>query len=113
MTKTCDWIGGSGTKYTYHIHELPISFKKNDGNYIYSKLNANSNWVPIYIGEGDLSERIGDRHHQATCIRNKGATHVHEHLNSTKNARKIEEQDLLQNYTNAYQPNGCNEKEGG
>ena len=114
MADTCDWVGASGTKYTYHIHELPISFQDNNlGNYIYSKLNSENKWVPIYIGEGDLGDRISNNHHQATCIRNKGATHVHEHLNNSEESRKNEEEDLLSCYTNAYNPNGCNEKEGG
>ena len=114
MAKTCNWKGKSNTIYEYHIHELPASFNDDQpGNYIYSKLNDKNLWVPIYIGEGDLGDRISDDHHQATCIRRKGATHVHEHLNESQTARKKEEADLLARYTVAYKPNGCNVKKGG
>ena len=111
---TCVWIGESNTKYTYEIWELPVSFKPDQyGNYIYSKKNTEGKWVPIYIGEGDLAVRVSENHHQATCIKSKGATHVHVHLNSDEKAGKAEESDLLARHTNAYKPNGCNEKSGG
>ena len=111
---TCTWTGASGTNYTYYIWELPANFDPNQvGNYIYSKKNSEQKWVPIYVGEGDLASRVSDSHHQAACIKSRGATHVHVHLNANENARKAEEADLLARYTNAYKPNGCNEKAGG
>ena len=111
---TCTWRGASGKTYTYYIWSLPASFGPNqDGNYIFSKKNPAGKWVPIYIGEGELASRVSDSHHQAACIRAKGATHVHVHLNSSERARKAEESNLLTNYTNAYKPNGCNEQPGG
>ncbi len=112
--ETCNWTGVSGKTYKYYVYQLPASFDPNqDGNYIYTKINNNNKWVPIYIGEGDLDVRVGPNHHQASCINSKGATHVHVHLNSAKQDRLSEEQDLLANYTNAYKPNGCNERTGG
>ena len=111
---TCVWAGASGKTYTYYINQLPVSFNSDqDGNYIYSKLTATGKWAPIYIGEGDLASRISDSHHQAACIKSKGATHVHVHLNSLHTARKSEEEDLLTNYSSSYKPTGCNEKWGG
>ena len=111
---TCDWTGASGKNYTYYIWSLPANFDPDqDGNYIFSKKNSEGQWIPIYIGEGDLAERVSDSHHQATCIKSKGATHVHVHLNKSEIDRKAEESDLLARYTNAYKPNGCNEKIGG
>lgn len=111
---TCTWTGSSGTTYTYYIHQLPVSLQEAYGNYIYSKASAEPNrWLPIYIGEGDLADRIGSAHHQATCIRRTGATHVHVHTTASKNLGQREEKDLLGNYTNAYQPQGCNVKPGG
>ncbi len=79
---------------------------------MYTKI-VNNKWIPIYIGEGDLQTRISDSHHKANCIKEKGATHVHVHLNANEQMRLNEEQDLLANFTNAYMPVGCNEKEGG
>ena len=110
----CDWTGVSKTNYTYYVYELPASLKDEQGNYIFCKLNADRRWVPVYIGEGNLKDRVtSGNHHQADCIESKGATHVHAHLTATKQDSQDEEQDLLGNYTNAYQPLGCNEKLGG
>ena len=111
---TCNWIGGSGTSYTYWIHALPVSLSPNQaGNYIYAKLNTERKWVPVYIGEGDLAERAGPGHHKAVCIKRKGATHFHCHAAGREQDRNREEADLLAGYTNAYEPYGCNEKTGG
>jgi len=111
---TCTWYGGSGKAYTYYIHPLPIAFNAGqDGNYIFSRMNEEGKWVPIYIGEGDLADRISDGHHQAASIGQKGATHVHAHLNRAVRDRTDEEADLLARYTNAYKPFGCNERVGG
>jgi hypothetical protein len=113
QTQTCTWTGESGRGYTYHVHALPISFNAGQlGNYIYSKLNANDQWVPIYIGQGDLGDRVSDSHHKAQCIKAKSATHVHVHLSATKKAAETEEADLLGYYANAFEPHGCNEASG-
>lgn len=106
----CEWTGASGKKYKYNIYDLPTSFKeKQDGNYIYTKKSTEGEWIPIYIGQGDLKGRT-DNHHQADCISRKGATHIHAHLNAQEAERLAEEGDLLLNYNKAYQPNGCNVK---
>ena len=110
---TINWVGESGKQYKFYIKRLPVSFNENqDGNYIYARLNEDNRWIPIYIGQGDLKART-ENHHQSGCINLKGATHIHVHLNSLKEDRLVEERDLLAHYTNAYQPNGCNEREGG
>lgn len=108
------WTGASGKQYSYWVYELPASLNSGqDGNYIYTRIENNT-WTPIYVGEGDLSERTNiDGHHQSQCLRNKGATHVHAHLNSSERDRLAEEDDLLANYPQAYQPTGCNERPGG
>lgn len=108
----CIWTGRSGIKYTYYVYDLPISFEKVDGNYIYCKI-VNNGWVPVYIGQGDLADRVGPKHHKAHCIYLKGATHIHVHTNTIEKSRIAEESDLLANYTQAYEPTGCNEKTGG
>src|SRR5215468_8376703 len=106
---SCAWIGASGKSYTYYVYTRHPEINAGQfGNYIYSKLNTEGKWVPVYIGEGDLSVRCTKSHHQIACINAKGATHVHMHLNATEADRWAEESDLLARYTNAYQPNGCN-----
>lgn len=113
-SKTCVWKGASETDYTYYIHPRhPELAPDQPGNYIYSKLNSENKWVPIYIGQGDLSVRATTDHHRIECIDSKGATHIHLHLNANKADRLAEEQDLLARYTNAYAPAGCNRKIGG
>ncbi|NIM49072.1 MAG: hypothetical protein GTO22_07405 [Gemmatimonadales bacterium] len=107
-------MGASGEKYTYFIWELPAPLSPGqDGNYIYARQGPQGQWVPIYIGEGELADRASGSHHKADCIRRKGATHFHCHLNSPVEARRAEEWDLLRNYGNAYEPDGCNERPGG
>lgn len=110
---TCKWEGGSGEYYTYYVWKLPANFDSGqDGNYIFAKKNSEGLWVPIYIGQGDLRERAKN-HHKAECIKRKGATHIHVHLNKVEENRLSEESDLLKVYSNAYSPYGCNEKIGG
>jgi hypothetical protein len=110
----CNWTGASGTSYLYFIHKLPVNFTAGQfGNYIFAKVNAENKWVPIYMGEGELHDRVSNVHHQWDCIQSKGATHIHAHINNKEQDRLTEERDLLARYTNAYAPSGCNEKKGG
>ncbi len=108
-----NWTGVSGKQCKYYIWELPVNFSENQcGNCIYSRMNKNNRWVPIYIGQGNQRDRT-ENHHETACIKSRGATHIHVHLNSLKENRLEEERDLLANYSRAYQPTGCNEREGG
>ena len=109
------WKGASGAGYGYWVHGIPTSINPGqDGNYIYAKKDAQGLWQPIYIGQGDLKARTDiDNHHQSRCLKAHGATHVHVHTSGREAERLAEEQDLLSNYTQAYQPVGCNEKPGG
>jgi hypothetical protein len=112
--ETCTWTGASGQNYTYYIHPRHPNINAGQmGNYIYAKKNAAGRWVPVYIGQGDLSVRSTRDHHRIECIDKKGATNIHMHLNSRETDRLAEERDLLGRYTNAYAPEGCNVKKGG
>lgn len=106
------WTGASGTKYRYWSKELPYSCKPDqDGNYIFTKI-VNDKWIPIYIGQGDINDRVNDETYYNYSI-GKGATHVHVHTNSTEADRLDKEQDLLEGHPSAYKPAGCNKKMGG
>ena len=106
------WTGKSGTKYGYWSKQLPFSCNPGqDGNYIFAKI-VNNVWVPIYIGQGDLHDRVNDPTHYK-CATGKGATHVHVHTNTKEQDRLNEESDLLAGHSNAYAPTGCNQKVGG
>lgn len=108
---TCDWLGASGTRYRFYVFPVPASFEAGQaGNYIYARRGPDRRWIPVYIGEGDLADRAGPSHHKARCIQRKGATHFHCHLNGGQEARRLEEADLLARYTNAFEPNGCNDR---
>ena len=108
------WKGASGKEYTYWIYQIPASFNSGqNGNYIYTKV-VNNMWVAVYIGQGDIGDRTKiDNHHQSRCLKSKGVTHVHVHLNAREVDRIAEEQDLLAGNPEAYQPIGCNEKTSG
>lgn len=110
-TQTETWEGASGTQYTYYVYPLPHSFAENKGNYIFARIGAGK-WVPIYIGEGDLKDRVSNPD-QGACIDSKGASHIHARLNENEQSRKAEESDLLAGHPEAYVPNGCNVKPGG
>lgn len=112
--QTCNWTGASGKNYIFYVWPRHPDIKSGQmGNYIYTKLNSEGRWVPIYVGQGDLSVRSTSDHHRIECIDKKGATHVHMHTNTREEDRLAEERDLLARYTNAYAPNGCNVKKGG
>jgi hypothetical protein len=91
----CIWTGASGVSYTYYIRPCGAALAPSQmGNYIYAKKNSEDEWVPIYIGQGDLS---GSGPHQQ-LLDSRGATHVHMHLTTTEEARLAEERDLLARY---------------
>ena len=111
---TCTWTGASGSKYVYEIHARHPKLPPNEpGNYIYAKMDEHRRWVPIYIGEGNLTQRAATAPHCVECIDAKGATHVHVHINADRDDRETEMKDLLENFPQAYAPDGCNEKKGG
>jgi hypothetical protein len=92
---TIIWTGFSARDYTYYIYRLPCVFDPQPGNYVFAKQTAPGQWRPIYIGEtGDLSERF-EHHHKMPCIEAHGATHIHVHLEASRQARRDEEMDLL------------------
>ena len=112
--QTCVWQGAFGRDYTYYIFPRGTKIVSGKcGNYIYARLSADNRWIPVHIGEGDLSVRCSNNHHQQQCLNIKGATHVHMHLNGDHQARWKEEADLLSRFTNSYAPSGCNIKPGG
>jgi len=108
--QTCTWTGASGRKYVYDVYRRhPKVTPHQAGNFVYAKMDKQKRWVPIYIGQGDLTQRAAVDRHCAECIDTKGATHVHVHVNFDKEDRLAEEKDLLNNFPQAYFPDGCNE----
>jgi len=96
--------------YTYYVYTWPTTFADGQfGNYIFTKIVKNT-WIPIYIGQGDLGKHISGRHVKAQCISSKGATYVHVRINPDESSRISEMNDLLNKFTQAYEPVGCNDK---
>jgi hypothetical protein len=93
----CSWTGASGVSYVYYIRPRGSALAPNQmGNYICAKKNSEGQWVPVYIGQGDLSASGS----QQRLLDSRGATHVHMHLTTTEEARLAEERDLLARYPN-------------
>src|ERR1700722_4336456 len=107
------WTGVSGKQYKYWVYPRRPNIKEGSlGNYIYARL-IGDRYQAVYIGQGDLSVRSTDDHHQINCIDLKGATSVHMHLNGVEADRLAEERDLLVSNPGSYTPSGCNIKRGG
>ena len=50
------WTGASGASYTFYIQPRGSPLAPNQmGNYIYAKKESEGEWMPVYIGQGDLS----------------------------------------------------------
>lgn len=108
--QTCTWTGASGRKYIYDVYRRhPKVTPHQAGNFVYAKMDTQKRWIPIYISQGDLTQRAAVERDRAACIDSKGATHVHLHVNFDKEDRLAEEKDLLSNFPQAYIPDGCNE----
>lgn len=107
MSDTHEWEGFTGNKYAYAVHKLSWRPRKDqDGNYIFAKF-VSKQWHAVYIGQGDLQDRY-DEALEEGCVTDKGATHYHVHLNSTKQARLDEERDLIDGNPECEAPIGCN-----
>ena len=95
-----EWEGASGKVYRYWTYSINnFSFKAEPGNYIFAKETKGDTYAPIYIGQtANLSERV-EAHHNMSCIRLYGATHIHAHRSSGKEEeRTAEETDLIQKW---------------
>ena len=109
-----DWRGRSGKTYSFGVFPLGTPMRDQDGNYIFARRQADGTCMPIYIGQGNLRCRTDlEHHHKGPCIVSKGATEVHAHLNPSEPGRVAEEADILAAHSQAYEPQGCNERPGG
>ncbi len=110
MGMTSNWVGTSGKIFAYQVYELPISFESNQkGNFVFARLDHGRNWVPVFIGEGDLCKHVDADSYKLHAIQKHGATHVHARLNPDVYDRRAEVRDLLGRHTIAFEPYGCNQ----
>ena len=92
--RTYNWAGQSGKEYAYQVYKVGQRLGRTPGNYMFAR-EADSGFLPIYVGQtSDLSERF-DGHHKIDCIRANGATHLHAHASSRdEDVRRKEEADI-------------------
>jgi hypothetical protein len=119
MSKTgkSTWFGKSGTGYGFTDYGLDTSFSDGvKGNYIFSRRTVGEDGktflVPLYIGEGVIWERTEYRIREGR-VQEKGCNCVSVRVAEHGEDSKQIETDLLAFYVNAYEPAGCNIKEGG
>jgi hypothetical protein len=105
------WVGESGAKYPYYVYDRDLRVPKRMGIFIYSKKNDEDLWVPLFVGQGDLSLQASADRDLVARIEAKGATHIHLRVNSEALDRHTEVADILKRYQNAFEPEGCNVKE--
>ena len=101
MSEHVDWTGKSGTSYTFVVIPWPAPLDEGyvDGNYICARQTAQGEWIPVYIGEGDLASPHVETHPVFDLLHKRGVTHMHCHLNNDVDARRLEAQDLMARHT--------------
>ena len=108
---TCTWTGASGKMSIYEIYARHPKLPPNEsGNFIDAKMDEHKRWPPIYIGEGNLTQRGRPDPRAMKSVDAKGATQVHVHVNCDREERVAEVKDLLENFPQSYAPEGCNDK---
>ena len=89
------WEGKSGKKYGYWIYPIGTAFKDEPGNYIYATETSPKEWQPVYIGQtSSLNDRLAD-HEKEACAKRNGATHIHAHITSGGESKRLEEESDL------------------
>lgn len=114
---TFTWTGASGRKYTMEAYSLDTRVNPDVyGNYIFGELYRDTDNFykikAIYIGEGNLNDRICFRINEGR-IQRKGCNCFCAMVNEDEKSRKEIEDDLLAANPNAYEPEGCNIRTGG
>jgi hypothetical protein len=106
-----EWRGAQGTPYRFWVYPLGCRFAAGQaGTYIIARRRADG-WDPLYVGQGDLDNR-SRHHHQADCLRARGATHIHARAGGEEPGRIAERDDILAAHPAAEAPRGCNERFG-
>lgn len=104
----CSFRGASGADYSYYVFSL--NFKPNDNrfyNYLFASLSAEGNWIPLFIGQGDLKQYLSDRV-RLRDVALTGATHVLAHVSPHEQQRRMEALDMLASHPQAHAFSGCN-----
>ena len=106
MSEQVDWTGESGTTYTFVVVPWPAPLDEGYvvGNYICARQTDHGDWIPVYVGEGDLASPSSETHPCFDLLQERGVTHLHCHLNDDADARRHEARDLLSRHILAAVP---------
>jgi hypothetical protein len=105
---TSSFHGASGAEYDYCVFSK--GFKPNDDqyyNYMFASLSPEGNWLPVFIGQGDLKQYLSDRLH-VRSIAPAGSSHVLAHMNPDGQRRRMEALDMLASHPQVHAFTGCN-----
>ena len=86
--------------YEFSVHGIGATWSKVAGIYIFTGVNAQNQWVALYIGQASsFAERLPN-HDRWSEAHKLGATHVHARVESLQANRDKIEKELIQ----AFQP---------
>ncbi len=112
LNEDSTWIVSNNKSYTFKDYSIDHVFDdKLVGNYIFAK-RYNNRLKAIYIGEGEIKNRVSYRINDG-CVIRKGADVICVMENYNESSRKQIESDLLATNIDSYSPTGCNIKFGG
>ena len=89
------WPTADGKKHEFEVYSPNVSWNSVGGIYIFTYLQANNYWKPLYIGQTeDFSQRIPNHERWAEAVR-RGATHIHVKVVSHASTRDVLELMLI------------------
>ena len=93
MAEKLLWEGATGYSYQYSVYPISdVTPPDEDGNYIFCRAeflaDKRIKYNAIYIGQGNLKDRVSDNHHKIDCIRGKNPTHVCLRINTIDRERE-------------------------
>jgi len=84
----------------FHVYGPGTSWNNVGGIYIFTRLNAQGLWLPLYVGKTEsFADRLPNHERWQEAMR-RGATHIHAKAVRQAASRDQLERDLIQ----AYQP---------
>jgi len=98
-------------KAKYWIYPMPCHFEYHEiGNYVFAKVSAKGEWIPVYVGEGPLHMAANfNKEAEEAAIRD--ANYFMAHLNPDDIKRKEECLALIKKLPIVMAPKGMNTPE--
>lgn len=88
------------SSYEFTSYTTNSSWNDVAGVYIFCGINAQNQWVPLYVGQAESFRDRFSSHEQWISAMRQGATHVHVRVVPQAAMRDVIERELIQ----AYQP---------